>query len=378
MDWEAIARAGVTVGAPVAAIVGLGSRKRRLRGEIRENLALVEEIEKSEPLREFSLVSGWLHGRIALDVAKLTGQELDTGKKPIPWGGVVFATVLGLVSAAWTYWLVRDGFVWYSVIPGTVAALMALSVMGQVTGREKAPHEQGPLPPGAVAAPTEWASERVATSLALAAVGGFDNRLQPGMQADVVLRFAKLLQLGAYEAALDLADDNWLLCRLQSWLWNNREHYGPGIPELERHLDEMAADLSAHATWSDFVTSEAHQFGRAWGDVDFDSYGVAGNRRRVAADLDVVILAPVGPAGGYFVMSATAVPDAMVFLVRYADERWRVSNHLGISPPSPGWPSTWWNPDDPVIATLPDPGGGQSGDAVVADSPPTTSESTDD
>lgn len=375
-DLEGLVKAATAVGVPVTAIAGITSKKRRLRNEIRENLALVEQIEQNEPLKQFSVVSGWLHGRIALDVAKLTGQDLGTDKKPIPWLSVFFAALFGAGFGFWTYWIDRDGFIWYSVFPGVAASLMAMSVFGMFIGREKAPEERGPLPPGAVAAPTETATERVATALAIAATGGIDNRLQPGMQADVVLRFVKLLQLGAYAAALELADETWLMCRVQAWLWNNREHFGPGPEELDALLTEMLDQGSSHPTWSDFVQSENYQFMTEWSSLDIDSYGVAGHRRRVAADLDVVILAPVGPAGGYFVMTATAIPNAMVFLVRYTEDGWRVANHIGISPPAPGWPPTWWTTDDPTTATLPDPGGGQQPDkgapAPEADTEPET------
>lgn len=348
-------KAALAVGAPAATVVGIGGRKRRLRNEVRENLALAEQIEKSERLREFSLVSGWLHGRIALDVARLTDQDLGSDKKPIPWSSVALAATFAAGFGFWTYWINRDHFVWYSVFPGIVAALFGISILGLFTNREKSPEEYGPLPPGAVAAPTETASERIATALAIAASGGIDGRLSPGMQADVVIRFVKLLQLGAYGAGIELADHNWLLCRLHAWLWNNREHYGPEIEDLDMLVSTMLQPSDEpHPVWQEFAASESRQFADAWSDVDFDSYGLAGNRRRVAADLDLVILAPVGPSGGYFVMTATAVPDAMTFLVRHADDGWRVANHLGVAPPQASWPPVWWTTSDPAIAALPD------------------------
>ena len=62
MDIQAIAQAIVTVGPPIVSAIGIGGRRRRLRNDIKENLALIEEVEKHAPLREQSLASGWLQG----------------------------------------------------------------------------------------------------------------------------------------------------------------------------------------------------------------------------------------------------------------------------------------------------------------------------
>lgn len=355
-DAEAIAKSAFTVGAPLVTVIGFGSRRRRLRAEIRENLALAEQVQESEAMRGFGLAGGWLHGRIALDIAKLTGQDIGTAKKPIPWGSVVLAAVLTAGFGAISYWFNRDGFAWYSVVPGSAAFVFAVSIISMFTDREKSPEDSGPLPLGAVVAPTRTARERVATGLAISAAGGRDDRLEPGGQADVVLRFVQLLRLGAYGAALDLADENWFLCRLKAWLWNNREHFGGSEEELDGLVIEMLDRGSddAHPVMLQFVESEARQFATAWADIDFHQYGLAGNRRRIAADLDLVILAPVGSSGGYFVVSATVLPEAMTFLVRRSEAGWRVANHLGVAPPLASWPPVWWTTDDPVIAALPD------------------------
>jgi hypothetical protein len=356
-DVEGITKTALTIGAPLATVVGIGSHKRRLRGEIRDNLALAEQIAESQALSSLGLAAGWLHGRIALDIARLTDQKLGENKKPVPWGSVFVAATLAIVFGFWTYWLNRDTFVWYSTFPGCVAALFAIAVAGMFLNRDQSPEELGTLPPGAVAAPTSTASEQIATGLAIAAAGGIDDRLAPGGQADVALRFARLLQLGAYAAALDLAEENWTLCRLKAWLWNNREHFGPTTEELDALVDDILdpGREEAHPLMADFFASEVHQFVTAWESVDFDQYGVASNRRRIAADLDLVIFAPVGKSGGYFITEATAIPNAMTFLVRHTASGWKVANHLGIAPPVASWPPIWWSTVDPAIANLPDP-----------------------
>jgi hypothetical protein len=194
----------------------------------------------------------------------------------------------------------------------------------------------------------------VATAVAIAAVGGIDDRLEPGHQADVALRFVKLLQLGAYESAIELADHNWLRCRVYAWLWNKQSHFGSDTDELARIAADMLQEREASKDWNDFVSTEAGQFRKDWGPIDFDQYGIAGHRRRVARDLDLVILAPVGESGGYFVTEATAIVGAFTLLVRKQGSSWLVANHVSIAPPLAEWPPIWWGTGDSVVETLPE------------------------
>ncbi|WP_280696476.1 hypothetical protein [Kitasatospora sp. GP82] len=143
MDFESVAKAVTAVVTPVVALAGVASRRKRLRNEIRENLALAEELQKNTILNEHTPVAVWLYGRIALDVAKLTGQPLGVPKKPIPKGSVVAAAVISAGFGWWVYLIDRGGFVWYSVFPGSVSVLMLISILGMTTNREIPDASQG-------------------------------------------------------------------------------------------------------------------------------------------------------------------------------------------------------------------------------------------
>jgi hypothetical protein len=353
-DLEAIAKAMLTIGTPILTVAGLGSRNRRIRHDIKENLALVEEVEKHPALREASLSSAWLQGRVALDIARLTRQDFGPRKKAIPWSSVALAFILGGILSAWTYFIVRDGLVWYAVFPACGALLFAVSIVGMTTDRGLAP-ETANLPPGAVRAPTATAQEQVATSVALMAHRDDPaDRLRLAAQSELVFTFVKLLQLGAYEAAIELADENWVRCRVYAWLWNNQPVFGEDVGELTRLADALMEERDTNEHWNDFVGTESRQFMAEWGDINFDEYGIAGNRRRVAPNLDAVIITLVGSDGGYFVMSATAIPNAMTFLLVGTGTTWKVANHAGIAPPLAEWPPVWWITDDPVMHALPE------------------------
>jgi hypothetical protein len=92
----------------------------------------------------------------------------------------------------------------------------------------------------------------------------------------------------------------------------------------------------------------------AWGSIDPEKYGSASRRRRVARDYDLVVLAPVGDTGGYWVTTATSIPNALLFSMHRTGNSWLVASHLGAAPPTPGWPPTWWVTDDPAITSLPE------------------------
>ena len=354
-DPEAIVKAAIAVAAPLATIVGLAGRRRRLRNEIRENLVLVEALEQNEVLREHTPAAGWLQGRIALDVAKLSGQPLGTPKKPVPKGSVAAAAVVGLAFAAWTYLINRNGFVWYSVFPGIVSALMFISILGMFTNRELPLDQDDSLPEGAVPIRNETASEQVVAAAAVGATG-IDERFDDEAQIGVAFRFLRTMKDGRYEDGLLLADENWLLCRIQAWLWNNQSHFGSDVSALQAVAESLVHDRARAKDWQDFVATESAAFIGAWGSLDPDKFGAGSRRRRIAPDYDLVVLAPVGESGGYFVNTATVLPNALVFVMRHRDGRWLVASHLGTAPPQPGWPGwppAWWTANDPVVEKLP-------------------------
>jgi hypothetical protein len=88
-------------------------------------------------------------------------------------------------------------------------------------------------------------------------------------------------------------------------------------------------------------------------DVSADVGGLS-TRRRIGRDFDLVVLAPVGDTGGYFVPTATALPNALTFVMHRQDGEWLLANHLGTAPPQPGVPPAWWVIGDPAIEQLAD------------------------
>lgn len=339
----------ISIATPLAAVVGIGGRRRRLRAEVRDNLSLLEELKKDEILSTHTPAIGWIAGKIALDVARLSGQPLGARKKPVPRGAVIFAALLTVGLGYWTYVLTRDGFVWYSVFPGTGAALFAISILGMFTNRQIP--DDPDLPDGATPVQSSSAQERIASSVQLAASGADQSMFDDDGQAGVALRFVELMRKGQYELALDLADTNWNLCRIQARLWNMHQ-----VGNLPRNgLEDLASSLLAERKpedfWRGYVEAEAEQFAEAWS--QFSSLGAASRRRRVARDYDLVVLAPLGSTGGYFVTTATAVPNALPILMHRVEGRWLVANHVGGAPPTPGWPPTWWAPGDQTFANLP-------------------------
>lgn len=352
VDLEAITKAVVAVVVPLATLIGVGGRRARLRREVRDNLAVVRELEQDPVLRDHTPAAAWLQGKIAVDVARLAGHRLGTPKKPIPWGTVIVTLLLTIGFAAWAWYINRGGFVWYSAFPGLAAALLFISMLGQFAGRELPPDDD--LPPGASPIRSDTHEEQVAQSVALVALSeeGHDKRYRLGGQVWVAFQFVAAMREGRYEDALQHATRNWLLCRLQSWLWNTNTE-----TQSSAHLLGLAESLlnqrEPPELWSAFLASERNQFADAWQSIDTDEWGAASRRRRISPDCDLVVLAPTGGTGGYFVTSATNIPNALVLTVQRSGDRWQVANHLGGPPPAGGMPPTWWIPHDPAVDALP-------------------------
>ncbi|WP_206501839.1 hypothetical protein [Streptomyces chrestomyceticus] len=351
MTPESIANAIAAVVTSLGTLVGFASRRRRWRSEIRENLNLIEEINNNSLLKEHTPAVAWLAGKIAVDVAKLSGHPLGTPKKPIPWSNVVFSSILMVGFGYWTYALNGEEFVWYSIFPGVVSGLMLISAFGSFVNREIPPGGESELPDGAQPVRTGGASEEISRSVALRAVGEGDRYADDG-QVGVAYSFVVCMKTGAFDDAAQLADANWLLCRIQAWLWNNRNHFGDDLERMATLADEMLQNRGDHNLWGEFASAEVDAFLEAWQNLDPETLGGASRRRIVARDYEVVVLAPVGDSGGYYVNSATIVPGALTFLMRRHEGRWVVASHLATAPPTPGFPPAWWVVGDPSVERL--------------------------
>lgn len=352
MDLETVAKAGAVIITPLLAVVSFGARRRHLRSEVQDNLALIEEIKKDKLLSQHSPAIGMLSGKIVLDVAKLSGQPFGDQKKPISWSAVIWATVFAVGFGWWTYWIDRNGFVWYSIFPGTAAFLFLISILGMTTNRQ-IPVDPD-LPEGASPIRSETAAERVASSVQFAASGADARMFEDSGQVGVALRFIDLMSKGQYQDALGLADQNWILCRIQARLWNMSCEGSIEVGDLPELAESLHANQEPGEFWNSYVEAETEQFKEAWGNLDAATLGAASKRRRMSREYDLVILVPLETTEGYFVSSATALPDAMTFLMHRVENRWLVANHFGTAPPTPGFPPSWWTPADSAFANLPE------------------------
>jgi hypothetical protein len=136
-----IAKAVAVVMAPLISLVTFFSKTRRLRNEIRENLSLIQELDKDAILQEHSPAAMWLRGKVTIDVAKLTGQSLGNDKKPVPKTSVILGSICCIGLSYWTYYLNRNTFNWYSIITGVFAFLSSMLVYGSFLDREIIPPE---------------------------------------------------------------------------------------------------------------------------------------------------------------------------------------------------------------------------------------------
>ncbi|MBG0827543.1 hypothetical protein HS041_07175 [Planomonospora sp. ID67723] len=164
---------------------------------------------------------------------------------------------------------------------------------------------------------------------------------------------------GDFKKIWQLSEDNWKLCRIQAWIYNNREQ----LKAFDREdLDRLAEDLlqktEKSRLWRPFIKSEKLQFKEAWGIARKELWGVAGKRRCLGPNYELVILTPLGEREtGYIVNAPAGLPAAMQLLMHKSDGQWKLAAFGAHAPPLPGWPPAWWIEGDPAAEAATDEDG---------------------
>lgn len=148
---EALVNAASEFLAAIFARVGFVGRPRR-RAAIRDELELLATIRESPDFGADSKAHKFFSDHITAEIARYSGVELRR-KRKIPWSSVVLALLIGLPFAYWTYKLNEDHFSWFSLLPGLLAALMLLAVLGMLFG-DSSSSEEEPDPPHSAEAPS--------------------------------------------------------------------------------------------------------------------------------------------------------------------------------------------------------------------------------
>lgn len=143
VNWSTALQAAGAILATVVSLVGVGGRGHRRRLQIKANVELLDQLRNQSWFAQsfHSQAVIWLESRVALDIARLSGVPTSNPKKPIPWAGVVLASLLFLIFGGWGVALSRGTYNWWSLPLFVLAGLMALSIPGQFMNREIPPSE---------------------------------------------------------------------------------------------------------------------------------------------------------------------------------------------------------------------------------------------
>jgi hypothetical protein len=177
------------------------------------------------------------------------------------------------------------------------------------------------------------------------------SRFAPDGPIDVAFRFVAAMTEGRYEDAWDLADDDWKLCRAQSWLWNNRDHYGDDVALLDLLALQITLGPNESEVWQNFAFVEEAQFKGAWREIAAQGLGVATHQRRIAPDYEIVLLTPLGEyhESGFVVREPALIAGSMSLVIHTTSNGSKVASHVADAPPRPGWPPSWWAKGDPAL-----------------------------
>lgn len=174
------------------------------------------------------------------------------------------------------------------------------------------------------------------------------RRFERDQQIGVAIAFLEALGSSRFEDAWQLADADWRRCRVQAWLWNNRDHFGSDESVLDEMTESILNDTTSRIA-RDFMDIERKQFAEVWGGIDSSKYGAASRRRIVGPAYEVVVLIPLdGYPDGLIVRAETMVRGAIIVLVHWTDAGWKVATIGAEAAPRPGWPPSWWMRHDPA------------------------------
>jgi hypothetical protein len=124
----------------VLGMLGFVGKPRRRLG-IRDDLGLLNELADHPDFGRGSWPHQALMNRVALDVARLAGVPLQQQRAPL--SSFILPVLIGVPLGYWAFKLNQHGFQWYSLFPGVVAGLMAISILGMLlpTTDESGPEE---------------------------------------------------------------------------------------------------------------------------------------------------------------------------------------------------------------------------------------------
>jgi hypothetical protein len=131
---EGLVRAIADFFAVLLSMVGFVGKARR-RAHIRDDLQLITGLADHADFGRGSWPHQALMNRVALDVGRLAGVPMP-GRK-IPWRSAILALLIGVPCGYATYTMNGSGFNWWSLVPGTLAAVMAISFIGMLMGPQE-------------------------------------------------------------------------------------------------------------------------------------------------------------------------------------------------------------------------------------------------
>jgi hypothetical protein len=129
--------------AALLGLVGFVGRPRR-RQAIRDDLALLSELEGYDAFGRETIAHLWLTNHILLQIAEFSGVDLRAVRRKPLWSSVVLACIIWIPLGWLTFHLVDIGHPWFAVIPAVPAGLFFMVTFPLIFNREEvAPTSEG-------------------------------------------------------------------------------------------------------------------------------------------------------------------------------------------------------------------------------------------
>ncbi len=151
-----------------------------------------------------------------------------------------------------------------------------------------------------------------------------------------------------YEDAWKLCEENWQVCRLQAWIYNNRRQLELETTEdFNACLSEMLSGEDA-PLWREFFITEKRAFDEIYGPLSKFEWGTSSRRRVVGPGYEVIVCTPLDSSQGFVITGPSILPQSASLLMHNVEGVWLLAALNSEAPPMKGWPPSWWFTDDPV------------------------------
>lgn len=124
-EWDILLKASGSVVAIIVAYIQIRAFRLNSRSSLKTDLEIFNLLDKADPNYEI------IKKGISLRINQYALRSFPSLKKGnYEWPGIIFSFIWALGFAYWTFYLLKPGFTWWTIITGSMTILGLLGVIG--------------------------------------------------------------------------------------------------------------------------------------------------------------------------------------------------------------------------------------------------------